>query len=211
MTFSHEKMFRDLVAQEGITVRFKNEHWWWRVLGKTLCEGYATTLGTSVYFPSREWLEQNYERAWRTVCHELVHIEDYRECKPSALFYVLYAFPHWLALLAILSPILWAWWPLAFLLFLAPWPSPWRRHFEMRAYAMELAVEFWLRSSGIPQAMKQEVVDHFTGPAYYWVWPFKAKVAQDVGRWTKRILCNEMDEAGGVFRRVKLMIKARRS
>lgn len=210
MAFPHEQMFRDLVAQEGITIRYKNEHWWWRALGKNLCDGYVTTLGTTVYVPNRAWVEENYERAWRILCHELVHVEDYRDCKPGFLFYVLYAFPHWLALLALLSPILWAWWPLAFLAFLAPIPSPWRRHFEMRGYAMELAIGFWLRNTGVSQASKQEVIEHLTGASYYWTWPFKERITREVGRWTRRILCDETDECGDVFRRIKRMIKARR-
>lgn len=210
MTFSPEQMFQDLVTQEGITVRYKNEHWWWRALGKNLCESFVTTLGTTVYFPSRAWVNEDPQRAWMVLCHELVHVEDYRACNPQMMFYVLYAFPHWLALLAILSPILWSWWPLAFLLFLAPWPSPWRHQFEMRGYAMSMAVEYWFRRRGIPQALKEAIANEFTGPSYFFMWPFKDAIAREIGRWSKRILCEETDVDGDVFRRLRLMITARR-
>lgn len=208
--FSPRQMFRDLVAQEGITVRYKNEHWWWRILGENLCENFVTTLGETVYVPSRAWVDRDPQRAWKVLCHELVHVEDYRQCRPSFVFCILYAFPHWLALLAILSPIIWSWWPLAFLVFLAPWPSPWRHLFEMRAYAMTMAVEYWYNGRGIPQALKEAILIQFTGPSYFFMYPFKPVITREIGRWSKRILCEETDAAGDVFRRVRLMIKEHR-
>ena len=209
MAFSHEELYQDLVVREGITVCYKDEHWWWRVLGQQLCENFVTTLGTTVYFPSREWVKRSFHWAWVVICQEAVHVEAYR--RHGFMFYVLYCFPQWLGLLALLSPLLWSWWPLAFLVFLAPWPAPWRYQFELRAYAMGLAVEHWYHRRGVPPSLRDMVVSQLSGSTYYFMWPFEGAVTRDIGRWSKRILCNETDGDGDVFRRIRLLVTLRRA
>jgi len=209
MAFSHEQMFKDVAAHEGITVRYKDEHWWWRALGTELCENFVTTLGTTVYFPSREWVRYGQHWAWMALCQEAVHVEAFR--RHGVMFYPLYCFPQWLALLALLSPVIGSLWPLAFLVFVAPWPALWRYRFELRAYAMGLAVGYWYHRRGISPSTKEVTVSYLTGPSYYFMWPFKRIVAQDIGRWSKRILCNETDGDGDVYRRIRLMITLRRA
>ena len=71
------------------------------------------------------------------------------------------------------------------LLFLLPWPSPGRAWLEFRGYRMSLAMKYWI---GICNSSKKEktsctffenyditwVVNQFTGPAYYFMFPVKS-------------------------------------
>jgi hypothetical protein len=93
--------------------------------------------------------------------------------------------------------------------FLAPIPAPWRRDTEMRGYAMSMAAWYWYNRSGIPQVLKADIAQNFTGPEYYFSWPFQKAVSDEIGRWSKRILCNEMDQYGAIYGRVKKMIETR--
>lgn len=58
---------------------------------------FTTTLGTSVYFPTREFYEKDVDHSFRTLTHEYVHLWDKRENKTFDLTYV---FPQILALAA---------------------------------------------------------------------------------------------------------------
>lgn len=217
MTYDHKAMFEAIQAKGAIKVQYKNESRLMRCCGalmfynRTFMTNCITTIGETVYFPSREMVERDYSAAWATLCHELVHIEDYRRSKPRWLWSVLYAMPQALAVLALPAAFLLGWWSLLFLLFLAPLPAPWRRNAEMRGYAMDMAVWFWYKGSGIPQGLKQDIVKHFTSAEYYFMYPFKAKVTTEVNRWSKKVLCNEMDAEGDVFPLVRSLIASRTS
>lgn len=215
-SFDHKEMFETLVVSEGVGVRYKNESRRMRFIGKAMfwnnefMTDLTTTLGGTVYFPSRQWVEADYYGAWRILCHEIVHIEDERALgKFRWWFSVQYALPQALAVLALLSYPLQTWWPLLFLLCLAPLPAPWRMKIEMRGYAMTMAVHFWYGKTGISQELKANVAENFTGSRYYWMWPFKSAVDREVGRWSKMILCDEVFDQGPVFGRVQKMIQTR--
>lgn len=213
--FDHREMFETMIVSEGVRVRYKDESRYMRLLGKVLfwnprfMTNFTTTIADTVYFPSRQWVEEDPLRAWSILAHELVHIEDYQNTKPRWLFGVLYGMPQGLASLAILAPVLQIWWLLLFLLFLAPLPAPWRKNAEMRGYAMTMAAHYWLHGSGILQSQKIGIAENFTGPDYYWMWPFKGAVEREIGRWSRMILCDEIEAQGAVFGRVRKMIAAR--
>lgn len=212
MAFDHREMFEALKHSENIKVRYKDESWLMKLAGRLMfynpdfSSHFTTTVGETVYFPSRKSVEIDYQTSWTVLCHELVHVEDNRKNGWLTLGYYM---PQSLAFLALLAPVLWSWWPLLALAFLLPLPAPWRRDAEMRGYAMSMAVWYWYHRSGIPTALKAEVVGHFMGSEYYWPWPFKQTVTEEVGRWSKRILCNEMAQYGDVYPRIKRMIEAR--
>lgn len=203
----HREMFDALQTMAGVQVRYKNESRFMRLIGllmffnRSFMTGYTTTIGVTVYFPSRAFVDRDPYHAWEVLAHEIVHAEDYRASK--MWFGVKYLFPQCLAVLALLAPVLWSWWPLAFLLFLAPIPAPWRTHYEMRGYAMSLAVHYWYLGDGIPVALKQHVADAFTGPSYLYMWPFKTAVANRVNDISRRILCDEIFEDGPVYQSVR--------
>jgi sorbitol-specific phosphotransferase system component IIC len=54
------------------------------------------------------------------------------------------------------------------LVVLGPWPAPWRSKYELRGYAMSLAVEQWL-TGVVPDKDLSFYVDQFTGPAYLYM------------------------------------------
>lgn len=213
MKVNHRKLFKALVESEGIEVKFKTQStlmkmigWFLTPINPTFMTGYTTTLGETIYFPSPAWLEASYERAWMVLCHELVHVEDHRT--QGKLFSVRYSMPQGLAVLSLLGLVFHSWWCLLFLLFLAPWPAPWRMLSEMRGYGMSMAVDYWVYGGGISQAQKDHVVNQFTSSSYYWMYPFKKTVQREVGRWTKGILCDELQAHGPVFGRMKRLISA---
>lgn len=64
-------------------IRYKNESRLMRLLAvlaypfnESFADGYITTLGSTVYFPSREDVEQSYANSADTLAHEGVHIFD---------------------------------------------------------------------------------------------------------------------------------------
>lgn len=50
----------------------------------------------------------------------------------------------------------------------APWPSPWRTRWEMRGYAMNLAVMHWTLGM-MPELLKQSVLRKFVTSSYYFM------------------------------------------
>jgi hypothetical protein len=209
----HKELYEALQQSERVTVKYKDESLLMRLIGKLMFynPGFSThvitTIGETVYFPSRSFVEDSYQESWMSLAHELVHVEDYR--KNKVLFMLGYAMPQLLSLLALLAPVLWSWWPLLALVFLAPLPAPWRRDTELRGYAMSMAVWYWQTKKGIPQALKANIAGFLTGPDYYFTWPFKKDMTDEVGRWSKRVLCNELSQYGDVFVRVQKMVEAR--
>ncbi len=67
----------------GFKLDYKNESLFMRLLAvltypfnQSFMEGYITTIGTTVYFPSREALDKRGDDAASTVAHEFVHMWD---------------------------------------------------------------------------------------------------------------------------------------
>jgi len=60
----------------------------------------------------------------------------------------------------------------AFIAFLAPLPAPWRTKWELRGYMMSLAMNYW-RYGSIRDESMDWIEKQFTGPGYYFMWPFK--------------------------------------
>lgn len=211
---NHVEMFESLRSAGNITVRYKSESGLMKVIGalmffnRQFMTHVTTTLGSTVYFPSREYVETDPAIAWDILAHELVHVMDY---KRNRLFMVLYSLPQLLAVLALLAIPLHSWWPLLFLLCLAPLPAPWRLNSELRGYAMGMAVWHWYRKAGIPQAMKADIVANLTGPLYYFTWwVSRAHVEARVNAWSKRILLNDVD-SDPVFKLVHDAIKSQQT
>ena len=204
---NHREVYKRL--SEGVDIRYKDESKSMQLLAKVMFFNrrfmdMTTTLGKTIYFPSRAWVEEQPYRAWRVLAHEMVHIEDGQ--KLGWRFPVMYAMPQGLAVFALLGLVLQSWWPLLFLLFLAPLPAPWRRAFEMRGYAMSMAVSFWV-GRDIPQEERDRIALNFTGPEYYFMWPFKDAVRKEIGHWVKKILCGEIFEQGKVYGHVHQTFK----
>ena len=172
-------------------VKFKDESKFMKFLAfcmffnKDFMTGYITTLGYTIFFPTRRWTEAR--DPWDITAHEYIHMEQFRK---NALQGVLYLFPQVLAVLSLLSLLaIWlsSWWlmSLLFLLTLAPLPAPWRMKYEMEGYSADMAIEYWRHGS---QMIDPGYV--FSNAGYYWMWPFKKDVA-------KRIAAAKMSIANG--------------
>jgi len=209
---NHKEMFEALQTAGQITIRYKSESTLMKLIGalmffnRQFMTHVTTTVGTTVYFPSRKYVETDPAIAWDILAHELVHVSDHRR---NRIFIGLYLMPQLLAVLALLAIPLQSWWPLLFLICLAPIPAPWRLNAEIRGYAMGMAVWHWYRKAGIPQAMKQDIAKYLTGPDYYFTWwVSKDYVMGKINEWSKRILLDQVDD-DPPFKLVHDMIKAR--
>ena len=172
-----------ILAREipGFRVAFKTESKLQRLIGFILffnpayMTQYITTIHPVVYFPSREWYYANPKEAFEVLAHEFVHLFDAK--KSPLAFSLKYLFPQVLALLALPALLAipfsgWWLWFLAFIVFALPLPAPWRTYYELRGYAMSLAVTYWRTGSTSIYGMSK----YFTTPAYYFMMPFRGYV-----------------------------------
>jgi hypothetical protein len=61
---------------------------------------------------------------------------------------------------------------LAALVFAGPFPAYWRMKWELRGYAMSMAVNAW-RHGGVLNGSVDGFLGIFTGADYYFMWPFR--------------------------------------
>lgn len=217
-------------------LRFKNESALMKTLGffmrpfnSMFMTRYTTTLGSTVYFPSKVGYEDDLDSSVLILAHEFVHMYDEREvgirfklgyaspqifAAPVFVVHAIvgspWAFGFFLAGyigvavvamlfqarsrgaelgLKILAP-LWVvlglialgslavalftsgWWAFLFLsamVLLLPWPSSARTHWELRGYAMNVAIYAWLRNARVADEVIQAIVRYFTGPDYWFM------------------------------------------
>lgn len=174
----------------GFRIAFKDESWVMRALGVLLfftprfMTHFTTTIGRTVYVPTRAWLASHPDAAFRVLAHEYVHLWD--AAKQGRLrWQATYLLPQLFALGALPS-ILAIWfggrwlWCLAYLLALAPWPSPWRARRELRGYAMDVCTGLWM---GHPEDSTR-ILDLFVGWGYYrMVWGALGRSEVSVALW----------------------------
>lgn len=179
-----------LNEKNNIEVKFKDESKLMKILGWVLffnsnfSKNFVTTIGSTVYYPSRDWIKNHHDASIKLLAHELVHIKDNK--KFSFLFGFLYLFPLSLLPLSFSCYLFMPFWAAALisLFCLLPFPAPWRMHFELKAYKMSLFVnDLFLREKGLSSTDRyielcdqaREMNKYFTGPFYYFMWPFGVK------------------------------------
>jgi hypothetical protein len=136
-----------------------------------------TIIGQTIYVP-RNFYEQNARDQTAVLYHEYFHAKQ--ASKSFTFFAFKYLFPQILILpfLAIMIPIVLlvnvsALWLLAGFAFLTPVPAYWRYKFEWEAY-YEANVFYDLFVIGKDRRhVVSQYVQYFTGPLYYFMWPFK--------------------------------------
>lgn len=207
-----EKRIKELVP--SFEVRFKDESPFMKLLGKVMffnknfMSGYITTIGTKVYFPTREAYHGDPRNSFRVLAHEFVHVFDY--VLNPAKFALGYLFPQVLfplavfAFLGFLSP--WFLTFLVFLLCLAPIPSPMRTHWELRGHGMGLKVEQWWGEP--PEALDQAVswsASHFVTADYWFMWPWRAEVENRLTSWLVNDNC--LDDRNVAYKEVHTLVK----
>lgn len=196
-----------------LKVKFKNASLLMKILGIVLffnpkvMTAFATTIGNTIYLPSKEWLDKQSEMSMLgLISHEYAHIRDLKSL--GYLFSILYLFPISLLPIAIMlfffSPLL----GIFLMLFCAaPVPAPGRMYLELRGYTMSMFVFNVLADeSGMPEATKLENLNrmadsynkHFTGFNYYLMWPFG--VRDTLQSKIKTILSNKMIDTDVIYK-----------
>lgn len=142
---------------------------------------YTTTIGSTVYLPSEEFIKQNPLARIEALAHEYKHISDTQKYT-NILFLIAYLFPQILFLLIIPLWFLIGWYSLFCLIFLAPLPAYFRTRLEVSAYKVSLFTGSCLmRELGVePDEMYKNLSSFaerisknaFKGPVYYFMWPF---------------------------------------
>lgn len=168
-------------------IRYKDESWEMQLLNLValwFCPDfmtrYTTVIGSTIYLPSREYVEVHGDSVLRTLAHEVVHMLDAeRWSEPGFMF--LYLTPQIFALGILLFPFF-GFWALLFLLFLLPIPSPFRFYFESRGYAMDVLTA----EEVFKERTLQRCVEHFQSWDYYMMFPFPQVVERTIRYWVNR-------------------------
>jgi hypothetical protein len=108
---------------------------------------FITVIGTTVYFPSKVWLDANKDSAFKIVAHEFVHMVD---SKGSLFYPIKYLFPQILILVSLLASLQFLshifLWYLVCIVFIIPFPAYWRTQYELNGYAMTMYIDYWFNS-----------------------------------------------------------------
>jgi len=149
---------------------------------KNFMTRYITVIGSTVYVPSKQRMKENPYAALELLCHEWVHMKDNKAM--GALFKLLYLTPQIFSLVALASlwtgNLLW----LLCLIFLLPMPSAARAELEMRGYTVSMAVRWWVLEQ---EPDYERISKYFTSSAYYWMYPIKEAVIEDLEENFERI------------------------
>lgn len=164
--------FVHLINKEiPLRIKYKNESWEMKYLSiliqwfnPTFMTDFTTVIGYTVYFTSREYVAQHPQQALQTLVHEAVHLLDTKRLG-FPVFAFGYLFPQILALGVFFCPF--SYYFLLFLIFLLPFPAPFRAYFEARAYTADLL----LHRRGVAH-----VVSFFSNWDYYKMYPFERAV-----------------------------------
>ena len=162
-------------------VGWKDTTLWQRIIGalvffnRSYMIDYVSTFYPVVYWPTEDAYKSNPWESFKILSHEYVHLDDAR--KQRLWFPFSYIMPHWLVLCASLAVFaIWFsnWWliALAALLFGCPIPAVWRMNWELRGYTMSMAIDAWKYGSIQPSTVDW-ISKQFTGPDYYFMWPFR--------------------------------------
>ena len=158
-------------------VKRKADTWHQKLIGwlmkfnKSYMTNFYTTFGYTTYIPlgsdGAPW-------EWEVLCHEGRHgFQAKLFTRP--LFALLYAIPAIFALGFLGFGLFWSWWwGLGALFMLLPLPAIFRAMFEFDAFCVTMAVAYWENSEQVNDwFIDTHMIPHFTGPNYYFMWPFK--------------------------------------
>lgn len=170
-----------LQAEVPLKIKYKDESWemrflnvflWW--FNPTFMTSFTTVIGYTVYFTSREYVAKNPNKALQILTHEAVHLLDTKRFT-FPVFAFGYLFPQILMVFALLFPI--SAYFLLFLLFILPFPAPFRAYFEARAYTVDLMLG--------RQDLKG-IIAYFESWDYYKMLPFDAISEKLILYWVEK-------------------------
>lgn len=153
-----------------------------------------TTFYPTVWRPITKEIDRKHNHV--ILQHEWVHLKDARtlfgKLKPSRfnvfLFSVLYIFPQCLSILALLTFV--NLYFLGFLVFLLPFPAPFRYYAELRAYRRTLE----LTPNKDKEKRVENIAKSLSGSKYYFCIPFKNLIVKDINK-SSSPYKEEMDKA----------------
>lgn len=124
---------------------------------------FTTTIGNTVYVPST-WGVRPPKSKMIILRHERVHM---RQRARLGLWYSL-------SYLLLPAPAVWAYY---------------RMRYEMEAYeeSMRAVLEYYGLESFTPN-LRRNYIEHFTGPEYFWTWPWKSRIERWYDSTLARIL-----------------------
>ena len=149
-------------------IKYKDEVWWWAILPENRRQS-TTTLGKTIYFPSRS------QEGWIILAHEGVHEVNF--IRSPFQFFCDYLFPQWLAIIPLalsIATFLCGLWPVGIALIivatiiLAPHRSRRRLDLEKQAFLMTLAIEYWL-AGRISEETIDKISKSLCGATYYYM------------------------------------------
>lgn len=165
-------------------IKYKDESFFMKILGALMffCPSFMTkfitVLGTTIWLPTRGWIEEYPKRAIFVFAHEFVHMWDHdiaKKLNRFDTFTIGYAsLQVWglLVLFTFLGFVI-PWFFLSFIsiILLVPWPSPWRADIEGNGYAMTMYIRYLIDD---PEYNANEGADllagkHFASKQYYWM------------------------------------------
>lgn len=209
--------FDTITNKLNLNIKFKNESLLMKIIGVILFfnpsfkNNFITTIGNTVYFPSKEYLEKKNYEVLPIIFHEYVHVIDNNKYK---LFKLLYLFPQILAPLALIfSFISWYIALMIFIILILPWPAPWRKKFELRGYKMSLFAQSEIYKeinldNIISLAKLKMSAKHynqnFAGSSYYFMWPFG--VQKDLDETVDKILSGDILTEDDIYVKVKELL-----
>lgn len=167
----------------NLQIKYKNESLFMKILGKLIffnksfMTEYVTTIGSTIYFPSKSFVMIRPVSSLMILMHELIHVYDSKKFT-TPVFSFLYLFPQILALLTL--PLLFINWQIAllFLLFILPIPAYFRSYFEKRGYLVSLYITNKLSNkmkfNYNLNSDKNDAINHFKNSDYYFMWPFQS-------------------------------------
>jgi hypothetical protein len=194
------QLLEQLCEKYNVVIQTKESSWLMRLIGRVLffnksfMSTYITTIGNTIYFP--ETLLNHDESFCSVIPHELVHAQDMGS---KWWMSILYLFPQILFLFSFFSifavfntwNLLW----LVCIIFLLPLPAYWRKNFEMRGNALSMAVLEWtygISDQAYLTIPPPYICRAFTGADYYYMWPFKQKVTDELQTWIFRIQTDQL-------------------
>lgn len=162
----------------NLQIKFKDQDPLMKLVGKLMffnpgfMTQFVTTIGETIYWPSKQDLEDTPMASAATMIHECVHIYDEKK-DGSIPFKLGYLFPQILALPMLLLLFVLTWKivvPLV-LLCLLPLPAPFRARSERRAYFVSMRAAYELRGVD-PELSGPHYAKNFKNSSYYWMMPF---------------------------------------
>lgn len=199
-----------------LQIKYKDQSWLMKLIGlvlffnKDFMNTYSTTIGSSIYFPSREFVEKNQRSVQITLMHELVHMHDAKKISPF-IFNWLYLLPISLIPFALLLILLsWKVALIASILCLLPFPAYFRMLFEKRAYMVSMYVGYKLNLSANQETdfdfLAKHYLKFFKGSPYYFMWMFK-DLDKDFEEAAKKIEAGQLPyDDNAVFKMIDSLI-----